>query len=137
MLYPVFALVVVTLVFVCIQFFLRVQAVRTRKVHPRYFKVYHNREDAPIPDYLVAGQKHFANMFETPVLFYVVAVLAIALNVQTPAMIFCGWLYVGLRVAHAVVHSTYNHVIHRMLIFWAGLLVLLSLWIMLMVNAPV
>jgi len=39
------------------------------------------------------------------------------------------WLYVASRIAHSLVHLTYNNVIHRLAAFSASNLVLLLLWV--------
>ena len=44
------------------------------------------------------------------------------------------WLYVAGRVAHSVVHLTYNNVLHRLTAFGASNLALLALWALLVVR---
>lgn len=46
-------------------------------------------------------------------------------------MIAFAWLYVGCRVVHAIIHTTYNNVVHRMLIFQLGSFILLIIWLLL------
>ena len=46
------------------------------------------------------------------------------------------WLYVGLRIAHSVVHLTYNKVTHRMVPFAASVTVLVVMWIHLLLALP-
>ncbi|ACR11488.1 MAPEG family protein [Teredinibacter turnerae] len=136
MLYPMFALVMCTFVFIFVQLYLRVHAVKSRAVRMRYFKLYQTNADMqPVPAYLVAGQNHFANLFETPLLFYVAGVLAIVMKVEPTAMVVCGWSYVVTRVVHAFIHCTYNHVLHRAITYWVSLMLLLAMWILLVVNA--
>ena len=51
-------------------------------------------------------------------------------NGQTPITQTLAWAYVGLRIAHSVVHLSYNHVIHRLVVFAASNLVLVILWML-------
>jgi hypothetical protein len=71
----------------------------------------------------------YHNQFQVPVLFY--ALVALALVTRQADLVFVGmsWLFVVLRLAHAWVHVTSNHVPIRFRIFVAGVLVLMIMWI--------
>lgn len=72
---------------------------------------------------------NFRNLFEVPVLFYVLAALALATG-HTPGWLVTGlWCYVALRVAHSVIHCTYNKVMHRLMVFLASFSLLFALWV--------
>jgi hypothetical protein len=71
---------------------------------------------------------NFRNLFEVPVLFYLLCV-ALALNGgSTPAFVAAAWGYVGLRVLHSLIHVTYNRVVHRFLAYVASTLLLFGMW---------
>jgi hypothetical protein len=76
---------------------------------------------------------NFRNLFETPVLFYVVCILAIVVGIASKAFVALAWIYVALRCAHSVIHCTYNHVRHRFYAFGASLAVLVAMWVTLAV----
>jgi hypothetical protein len=44
------------------------------------------------------------------------------------------WLFVLLRIGHAYVHTTSNYVPRRFMVFAAGMLVLLIMWVYLAVK---
>lgn len=72
---------------------------------------------------------NFRNLFEVPVLFYLLCV-AIGLNGgSTPGFVAAAWAYVGLRALHSLIHVTYNRVVHRFLVYVASTLLLFGLWI--------
>lgn len=72
---------------------------------------------------------NFRNLFEVPVLFYLLCV-ALALNGgSTPAFVAAAWGYVGLRMLHSLIHVTYNRVVHRFLAYAASTLLLFGMWI--------
>lgn len=72
---------------------------------------------------------NFRNLFEVPVLFYLLCV-AIALNGgSTPGLVAAAWVYVGLRALHSLIHVTYNRVVHRFLAYVASTLLLFGMWI--------
>ena len=72
---------------------------------------------------------NFRNLFEVPVLFYVLCI-ALALNGgSTPGFVAAAWAYVGLRALHSLIHVTYNRVVHRFLVYVASTLLLFGMWI--------
>ena len=72
---------------------------------------------------------NFRNLFEVPVLFYLLCV-ALALNGgSTPGFVAGAWGYVGLRALHSLIHVTYNRVMHRFLAYAASTLLLFGMWI--------
>lgn len=84
----------------------------------------------------VQAADNFRNLFETPVLFYALVAIAIAAG-HTPAWLVAGaWSYVALRVVHTIIHCTYNRVMHRFVIFAAGFLLLVCLWVAFVIGLP-
>jgi len=77
----------------------------------------------------VQAADNFRNLFETPVLFYSLAAVAIASG-YTPAWLAVGaWVYVAMRAVHSVIHCTYNRVMHRFAAFGTGFMLLVCLWV--------
>lgn len=73
--------------------------------------------------------ENFRNLFEVPVLFYLLCV-ALALNGgSTPGFVAGAWAYVGLRALHSLIHVTWNRVVHRFLVYVASTLLLFAMWI--------
>ncbi len=73
--------------------------------------------------------ENFRNLFEVPVLFYLLCV-AMALNGGSrPGFVVAAWCYVGLRTLHSFIHVTYNRVTHRFLAYAASTLLLFGMWI--------
>ena len=86
-------------------------------------------ESARVPGPVSIPNRNLMNLLELPLLFYVVCLaLYITLSVDTAAVALA-WLYVGLRVAHSLVHLSYNNVFHRLGVYAASAVVLLFLWI--------
>ncbi len=131
MLYPMFALVLVTFTVLVINFIWRVHAVRARQVSIKYFRVF---DGADAPEHIKAGARQYANLFELPVLFYAAGLAAIALKLESDLLINLAWVFVVFRLIHAMIHMSYNNVVHRMLSFWGGGLTVLAMWIVLMID---
>jgi hypothetical protein len=67
------------------------------------------------------------NLFEIPVLFYVIALLLFATNRVDEIYVWAGWIFVALRTLHSVVHCTFNLVMLRFNIYLASTL---AVWFM-------
>ena len=72
---------------------------------------------------------NFRNLFEVPVLFYVLCVALTMNGVSTPGFVATAWAYVVLRALHSLIHVTYNRVVHRFLVYVASTLLLFGMWI--------
>lgn len=131
-LYPVFALVSLTLVVFLIMGRARLRALAKARIHPQ--RVATRRESAEVFVDVNHISDHYMNLFEMPVLFYVLALILLATGRDDGLYAFMGWLYVLVRVAHAWVHCTYNKVRHRFLAFVASAVVLWLMWARLVVQ---
>lgn len=130
--YPMVSLVFLTFFIMYLLFVLRVKAVRSRKVSPRYFKL--NKGD-DIPDNMLAVSQNYSNLFELPILFYLACAIAIFLNQSAQYFIIHAWCFVALRYIHSYIHITYNHVLHRLAAFAVSGFILLSMWIKIVLLA--
>ena len=77
---------------------------------------------------------NFRNLFELPVLFYFALAVADRIDRVDAISLTLAWLFVALRVAHSLVHVTYNRVMHRFVAYLAGAIVLWLLWIYLAIG---
>ena len=71
----------------------------------------------------------FSNQFEIPVLFYVLIALALPLRHADLFIVLMSWVFVVTRFIHAGIFVTSNNVRQRGLVWFAGALVLLAMWI--------
>lgn len=76
-----------------------------------------------------AASDNFRNLFEVPVLFYVLCLAAAATGTETPALVTAGWAYVVLRALHSLIHITYNRIVHRFAAYAASTLLLFGMWV--------
>jgi hypothetical protein len=72
--------------------------------------------------------ENFRNLFEVPVLFYVLCAALSLEGGSTPGFVAAAWAYVGLRSIHSLIHVTYNRVTHRFLVYVASTLLLFAMW---------
>ena len=69
------------------------------------------------------------NLFEVPVLFYVLCVVLLVTGTTDQIFMSFAWLYVSLRAVQAAVHVTYNDVLHRGLAYLTSTTLLWLAWI--------
>ena len=71
----------------------------------------------------------FSNQFEIPVLFYVLIAIALPLRHADLVIVMLSWVFVVTRFAHAGIFVTSNDMRTRSLAWFAGVLVLLAMWV--------
>jgi len=125
-LFPVFALAALTFSVALWMARLRFKAVKLGDLDRRYYKLNRGWE---APEYLVKVSRNFENLLEIPVLFYVVALMVYVTKQVDCVHLAMAWMYVGTRLIHTVIHTTYNNVLHRMIPFLLGSMVLIAMWI--------
>ena len=126
MIYPMFSMILLTAGYGFYTALSRFKAVKSGEVDPRYFKTMSGYE---IPDHLQVKTRHFANLLETPPLFYIAGAILIAIGAHSPSAEILGWLYVACRIAHMLIHNGYNNPLHRMIAFTLGIFCILGLWV--------
>ncbi|MEM7281226.1 MAG: MAPEG family protein [Pseudomonadota bacterium] len=122
---PMFAMFLVTVVVLTLLFRSRVASVAKGEIEPGYYKVYQGGREAERPAKL---GRHFINIFEAPVLFYVVCLAALATENASPLFQSLAWAYVAVRVVHAYIHIGANKIMPRIRVYMVSWVVLLGMW---------
>lgn len=127
MFYPMFAMVILTFLVAVYMLASRVMAVRQRKASIGYFRLHSGAGEPPAR--AVAAERNYTNLFELPLLFYVVCLLAMIMRYQSTLLVVCAWVFVASRVVHTLIHLSYNNVMHRLTAFLVGAACILIMWI--------
>jgi hypothetical protein len=130
-LYPVFAMFALVFGVFLRMAQVRFGAVRRGEVNPAFYKTYQGGEE---PEYMRVVTRHFINLFEMPVLFYVVVILSYVTHQTGAWMTALAWAYVVSRYLHTWVHLTSNDVLTRFRVYLGSALVLAVLWASLLVK---
>ena len=77
----------------------------------------------------VSAADNFRNLFEVPVLFYVLCLALYVTHRQDAVLLTLCWLFVALRAMHSAIHCTYNNVMHRFLVYVTSTVLLFGLWV--------
>ena len=131
LIYPMFALVLLTASVLVILFRRRVRAVRAGNVPISYFKIY---QGAAEPASAAQAARHFSNLLEAPTLFYTGCVAAMVTHSANALVVTLAWLYVAARLAHALIHLGRNKLRLRIAAYFLGWVALLLLWCSLALN---
>lgn len=126
LIYPMFAQFLLTFAVLVVMFMTRVNAIRSGRMPIKYFRTY--SPDLTPPDDVIKTQRHFTNLFETPVLFFAGCLAAAIIPVYGFMILFWAWLYVAARIVHAIIHIGPNRIRPRMLSYAVGWIALLGLW---------
>jgi hypothetical protein len=72
----------------------------------------------------------YQSQLELPVLFYLVMVLSLFTARSSTSLLVLAWAFVATRLFHALIHVTTNHMGRRFYAFFAGGLILMTMWIL-------
>ena len=125
------AMVFLTTVIGLMTIMTRINSVQSGKMNPAYFKLMSGYD---VPEAVTLTSRAFSNQFEVPVLFYVITVLYLFLMPYDSLGFILAWLFVFSRYVHAYIQLTYNHIIHRLIVFLAGFICVIIMWINLLIN---
>jgi len=124
-LFPMLALVLLTMVVAIVMFRRRVAEMRAKRIPPQAVATA-TQMAARLSD--ICAADNFRNLFETPVLFYAAVLTIYAAELTSPLYVTLAWVYVALRLVHSAIHCTYNKVMHRLGVFMAAFLALSLIW---------
>ncbi len=125
MLWPVIWVAVLTILSGIQLARMRRSSVINRAVPLSFYRVYRKGEE---PEKLAAATRHYTNLFETPVLFYVGCISAGLLGPATWTVLVPAFGFAVLRTCQSAVHLTSNDVLKRAYSFWASAVFLMWLW---------
>lgn len=128
LIYPMFAMVLLTATVLVLLFRSRVRAVRENRISAKYFRIYQGEVE---PESTAKPARHFTNLFEAPTLFYAACLAAMVTGETGTTFVALAWAYVAARVVHAWVHLGSNRLRLRIRAYFAGWLVLLAMWVLL------
>ena len=127
LLIPLLAQVALTFIVMIVMYRKRVSEMKTKKIHPQRTKTRSVTHGVLTDSESTAN--NYANLFESPVLFYVAILLTLILMVQDSILVLLAWTWVTLRYIHSFIHITYNRVMHRFIVFIFSSFVLLAIWV--------
>ena len=113
--------------------FLAFKFIKNKDIKLSQFQLY----DGDFPDKLYSARYQFQNMFEVPILFYLLCLLHINLNMFTIVDVYLAWGFVLFRVVHFLFRLQNQRDLNispRTLTFVLSLLCLSIGWIKFFIN---
>ena len=113
--------------------FLAYKEIKRRKIKLEQFQLY----EGNFPDKLWSARYQFQNMFEVPILFYLLCVLQIQLNSYSHLDVYLAWGFVIFRVLHFFIRLQNQRDLNirsRTLTFVLSLLCLTIGWVVFIIN---
>lgn len=120
------AMVLLTGVVAMLMLIARAREMKRKRIHPQTASTSATMA-AKLED--IQPADNFRNLFEVPVLFYLLAAIALATNHIPGWLVIGAWLFVALRALHTLIHCTYNRVVHRFAVYAASFFLLIGMWI--------
>lgn len=128
---PAVAMVAVTAV-VWVQLYVqRIGEMRLRRIAPDQLAT---SRQAASTLHETSAADNFRNLFEVPVLFYVLCLALYATHLGDALLLGGCWLFVTLRAVHSAIQCTYNKVMHRFYVYVVSTVLLFALWAWLAVE---
>jgi hypothetical protein len=93
-------------------------------------------ESDRVPGWVAVANRNLMNLFELPVLFYVLCLSLYVTDLVNERQIWLAWGYVGLRAVHSLVHLTFNNVMVRLSVFAVSNIVLITMWVQFFGDLP-
>ena len=117
--FPMSFFVVYVFVFMVLQFRMRLNAMRSGQMSFKYFFAYEAGKFPP-SDKVVIWQNHYNNTLQVPVLFMIGCVAHMVVGQANLWTLVLAWLFVVLRIWHAIEHLGRNSLKWRPYIFFFG-----------------
>jgi len=117
---PMFTLMAFTIVMILTLGVFRNVAVLSGRVRIKVFKSFSEPGET---EGLLAIRRNVANLFELPVIFYALCLTVFVAGIADQTVVVLAWAFTGSRLVHSAIHITYNNVLHRFLVFAAGLVI--------------
>ena len=130
LIYPVFAMIILTFVVMVKMRIVMTKYVKSKELSFGYFKLYRGE----VPEEVDQARHNFKNLFEMPVLFYLLVALIYSTNNLNLFDLIFAWFFVFFKYIHAYIRMTSNYVPNRAKIFILSLVPLLCGWINLIIN---
>lgn len=113
LLLPLLAMVALTLVVWVRLYLVRIPEMKRSRIDPQ--RLAGSADKGLLKD--TRASDNFINLFEVPVLFYVLLLATMQAGVHDAVLLALAWAFVVLRVLHSVIQCSYNRVMHRFAVY--------------------
>jgi hypothetical protein len=130
-LYPVAGMLMLVCIVTVLMLRERIAEMKDRRIHPQKVA---SSSQMSIVLHNTRAADNYKNLFEMPVLFYVLCLALFATQMVSPLFVTSAWVYVLLRCVHSFIHMGYNKVMHRFTVFAISVALLAAMWLIFVVQ---
>ena len=105
--------------------FFAVKSIIKGEVHIKQYRIY----DGEFPAKFISVRQHYKNMFEMPILFYLLCTLLIISDSVAPLDIQLAWGFVIFRILHSISRIPNKNVNIRFGLFAGSFIMLVAEWV--------
>jgi hypothetical protein len=120
---PLFALIMLTAAVWVFMYVRRLAFILNNQIDPQRIAT-PEKLNAVIPAEINNSSNNLKNLFELPIIFYVLCLVLLATQRVDMIFLYSAWAYVGLRAIHSLIHCTFNVVNLRFAAYFLSSLVL-------------
>jgi len=131
LIYPLLALTLLPLLVVSKLFVDRLTEMKSKKIHPQKVATRVQSQAVLLNS---NANDNLKNLFELPIIFYVLILLNIFLNQTSQTLLILAWSFVAFRYVHSFIHCTYNKVMHRFYAFVLSTVTLFAVFLVTIKN---
>ena len=132
LIYPMFAMVLLTFIVLIRLFRTRTQSVASGAVKASFYKTFQGDAE---PEAAQKLTRHFSNLFEAPTLYYAACLAGLTMHITDLAFLIMAWAYVAARLIHAYIHLGKNKIYPRIYAYFSSWIILLIMWTYLALRA--
>jgi hypothetical protein len=125
---PFLAMMLLTFVVWVVMYVLRIRHMQRNQIHPQKLTT-PERAVELMSEHAANAANNLKNLFELPVLFYMLCLYLYVTGAVDGIDVMLAWAFVAFRVAHSIVHCSFNLVLLR---FWLYIGASVALWSMLL-----
>jgi hypothetical protein len=120
---PLFALIMLTAAVWVFMYVRRLAFILNNQIDPQRIAT-PEKLNAVIPAEINHSSNNLKNLFELPIIFYLLCLVLLATQRVDMIFLYSAWAYVGLRAIHSLIHCTFNVVNLRFAAYFLSSLVL-------------
>ena len=124
---PLALMVLLTLIAWIRMFILRIPAMSEAQVDIKVVRSQKLKE--LLPEEVNISAEHFVNLFEIPILFYLLVICLYISQSVNDWYIYGCFAFVTFRYLHTFIHLSYNNVMHRFITYLFSSLILWGMWL--------
>ncbi len=133
MIFPMLALMLLTLMVWLTLFAKRIPYLQQQGIDAQTLDT-PDKKSQVLPSSIEQPAHNLANLFELPVLFYVLGLISLYLQLDNRLLTYLAWAYVATRCIHSIIQCSYNKVMHRFIVYMLSCVILWAQLVLVIIS---